>query len=91
MTVKAGSWIPTVTSSFFSVIILGQNTMAGSNPHVNVKTLLVAQLRDELDKRGLDTTGLKKDVSWSARDCPLDGPELMAARGSATEGARPGR
>jgi len=65
--------------------------MAGSLPHVNVKTLLVAQLRDELDKRGLDTTGLKKDVSWPARDYPLNGLELMAARRSAAEGARLGR
>jgi hypothetical protein len=47
--------------------------MSGPFPHVNVKTLLVAQLRDELDKRGLDTTGLKKDVSCPACRPPAVG------------------
>jgi hypothetical protein len=37
--------------------------MSQQFPPVDVKSLKVAELKEELSKRGLDTKGLKKDVS----------------------------
>lgn len=40
-----------------------------STTMLKVKTLKVAELKEELSKRGLDTKGLKKDVSASLVRC----------------------
>ena len=47
----------------FELIEIFQVTMTDFPP-VNVKSLKVAELKEELTKRGLETTGLKKDVSF---------------------------
>ena len=49
-------------------------------PHVNVKQLKVAELKEQLELRGLETTGLKKDVSSSRHTRPLHAHEQLADR-----------